>query len=374
MPVPEQGEDNTTGCMNALVRAYAEGFRTHGAGALIRNLATHVETRRIGEREVVLTVNRSEPTDTYVCSPHTAFVRYLREEIPTLPMRAAHRPLGLLVSGFDRLLKAARVDDIVHLNNWLLSTNLTGGLPVPDVTGLSRALTEEFPGSLLAIRSLNEWSNAELMRDLVAGGWDLVPSRQVWVIDDFARNWADRRDTKRDRDLAGTTPLRREALRQVSETDAARIAHLYGLLYLQKYSRLNPDYSPEFIRFAHEIGMLRFIVFRDEAGTIQSAVGCFRLGNEITTPIVGYDTAKPAGDGLYRLATWAIFDLAQRKGLRLNLSSGAAGFKRNRGARGVIEYSAVYARHLSRPRRLAIAALRRTLDGVAVPMMRRYQL
>jgi hypothetical protein len=374
MLAPEPSAFRSIEGMNAVASDYVDGLNAHGIPALIRNLITRIETRQVGGRLVAMTVNRSEPTDTYVCSPHTAFVRYLSEEIPTLPVRAAHAPLRLLVSGFDRLLRAARVDDIVHLNNWLLSTNLTGGLAVPQVPQLTRSLAEEFPDSILAIRSLTEWANGELMRGLVAGGWHLIPSRQVWVIDDFARDWAGRRDTRRDHALAGSTPLRREELPEMSDTDAARISELYGLLYLQKYSRLNPDYSPGFIKLTHRIGMIRYIAFRDADGTIHSVAGCFRLGDEVTTPIVGYDTARPAEEGLYRLATWAIFDFARREALRLNLSSGAAGFKKNRGARPEIEYSAIHVGHLSRPRRLAIGALRQALNGLAVPMMRRYQL
>jgi hypothetical protein len=374
MLAPEPSALRSIEGMNAVASAYVDGLNAHGIPALVRNLVTRIETRQVGERLLAMTVNRSEPTDTYVCSPHTAFVRYLSEEISTLPVRAAHAPLRLLVSGFDKLLRAARVDDIVHLNNWLLSTNLTGGLAIPDVPRPTRSLAEEFPDAILAIRSLNEWANGELIRSLVAGGWQLIPSRQVWVIDDFSRDWSGRRDTKRDCALAGTTPLRREELQEMNDADAARISELYGLLYLQKYSRLNPDYSPGFIKLTHRIGMIRYIAFRDADGTIQSVAGCFRLGDEVTTPIVGYDTARPAEEGLYRLATWAIFDYARREGLRLNLSSGAAGFKKNRGARPQIEYSAIHVGHLSRPRRLAIGALRQALNGLAVPMMRRYQL
>ena len=50
-------------------------------------------------------------------------------------------------------------------------------------------------------------------------------------------------------------------------------------------------------------------------------------------------------------------------------SAGAAGFKRNRGARAVIEYSAWFTDHLAWPRRLVIAGLENLLQRVAVPIM-----
>lgn len=360
--------------MNRLAERYVAAAQAGGVAPLIGNLATRLETRRVGDRVLPLTINRSEPTGTYVCSPHTAYVRYLREELSTIPLRFLQPPLGAVVSGFDRLLRAARIDDIVHLNNWLLSTNLNGGLRIEDPGKLAGQLTREFPDSIIAIRSLNRWADAKLLLDLERSGWDLFPSRQVWVIGDAGKDWAGRRDTRRDRSLAGQGRFIREELSSMSPADAERISHLYGLLYLEKYSRLNPDFTSTFIKATHAIGMLRYVVFRDHAGVIQSVAGCFGLGDELSAPIVGYDTTKPPADGLYRLATFAILDTAHREGLRVNLSSGAAGFKRNRGAHPEIEYAACFVRHLSPKRRLIIGMLRQSLTRVGVPILRRYQL
>ena len=54
---------------------------------------------------------------------------------------------------------------------------------------------------------------------------------------------------------------------------------------------------------------------------------------------------------------------------RLNGSAGAADFKRNRGARAVIEYTAYFADHLSFARRATISTIERLLNKVAVPLM-----
>lgn len=360
--------------MNALAQAYVASLRAAGIGAMVANLSTRIETLRVGNRVLPLTINQSEPTGTYVCSPHTAYVRYLREELTALPLPLLRPPLAAMVSGFDRMLRAARIDDIVHLNNWLLSTNLNGGLDIGDTAALAAQMTAAYPNSIIAIRSLNGWADRKVLDALVRGGWDLFPSRQIWVIDDFGRNWQGRRDTRRDRALADAGKLAGTELDRMNDADAARIAHLYALLYLDKYSRLNPDFTPAFIKTTHDIGMLRYLVWRDQAGTIQSVAGCFGLGGELSAPIVGYDTARPASEGLYRLATYAILRTAAGEGLRVNLSSGAAGFKRNRGARPEIEYAACFVRHLPARRRLIVGMLRQALDRVGVPILRRYQL
>ena len=60
--------------------------------------------------------------------------------------------------------------------------------------------------------------------------------------------------------------------------------------------------------------------------------------------------------------------------LRLNLSSGAAGFKPNRGAHRTIEYCALYLKRLPLARRLPVEALRFLLRRFGVPLMEKYQL
>ena len=48
---------------------------------------------------------------------------------------------------------------------------------------------------------------------------------------------------------------------------------------------------------------------------------------------------------------------------------GAASFKRNRGAHGVIEYMAVHADHLGRAQRAAVGSFAHLLERFAVPRL-----
>ncbi len=56
------------------------------------------------------------------------------------------------------------------------------------------------------------------------------------------------------------------------------------MLYLEKYSFLNPAYTADFIQMSHEIGMIRYLVHRDQDGVIQSFVGMHRLAGHVATP------------------------------------------------------------------------------------------
>jgi hypothetical protein len=88
-------------------------------------------------------------------------------------------------------------------------------------------------------------------------------------------------------------------------------------------------------------------------------------------PLLGYDMTRPQSEGLYRIASYMAADAAMNTGLRFHGSAGAGEFKRNRGARGIIEYMAVDGRHLSAPRRAGLAVLAAGLNAAMKPMLER---
>jgi hypothetical protein len=94
----------------------------------------------------------------------------------------------------------------------------------------------------------------------------------------------------------------------------------------------------------------------------------------ITAPLMGYDTSLPQRLGLYRLLMAAVLKYAMETGRRVNLSAGAAQFKRLRGGVPAIEYSAVLADHLPRERQRAVRALRWLTTRIGVPIMTRFEL
>ena len=94
----------------------------------------------------------------------------------------------------------------------------------------------------------------------------------------------------------------------------------------------------------------------------------------MTAPVVGYNTTLPQSLGLYRLLMATVFEEAMRTNLVVNLSAGAAQFKRQRGGRAEIEYSAVLVRHLHFNTRVALAGLRWLTASVGVPLMKRFRL
>ena len=346
---------------------------------LVSNLVTNVELLHVHHSDSLMpvTVNHGERNNAWICSPLTTYWQYAAEELTRYGRYGGvnwSRPLSTLCNVVGYILKNARIDQAVAVNNWMVSTNIYPDLKTVSLPKIIEQVRERWPMHAIWFRSLNRADNPEWLTALEALGFSLIPSRQVYLYDNLAENMVRHSALKQDMRLLRTTPLRRIGNDAFGEADYSRIAQLYGMLYLDKYSKLNPQYTECFMREWHKAGLLKFDGFRSDTGELQAAVGIFQQGNTLTAPIVGYNTMLPQSLGLYRLLMSSVFDQARGCGGRVNLSAGAAHFKRLRGGVPAIEYSAVLTNHLPAKTRKAIRMLQWTTNSIGVPIMERFKL
>jgi hypothetical protein len=342
--------------------------------AAVRNLRTTVVSLGEGGSRIPATVNHSESDNTWVCSPHTTYVRYAVEELRRFGHPWISRPLQALCGALGQYFWRAHIDDAVAVNNWLLSTNLYPALDTHALRGWLAEATDRWPRHAIWFRSLNNRYTADWLKAVVDAGGELIPSRQVYLYDRIERDARRPRDLARDFALLDGTALQPSAAAEWTTRDFDRAAALYGMLYLEKYSRLNPQYTSEFLRSWHAAGLLTLGGFRDDSHELQAVLGTFEMNDTITAPIVGYNTALPQELGLYRLLMASVYRRAASSGARINLSAGAADFKRSRGGIAAMEYSAVFARHLPTPRRRALRILGALTRRIGEPIMKRFEL
>jgi hypothetical protein len=323
---------------------------------------------------VPVTINSAERDNAWVCSPYTAYCSYAVEELHRFAHPAFTWPLTMMCRAAGAALKRAEIDRAIAVNNWLLSTNLYGELDRASLDAWLEEARDRWPTHAIWFRSLNDAWTSEWVAALRAAGFLMIPSRQVYLYSDIATNARHFPNLKTDFRLLQTAPLRRCDGADFEHADWARAEALYNQLYLEKYSRLNPAYRAQFMEAWHRAGLLTVTGFRDDNGVLQAVVGTFERHSVVTAPIVGYDTSLPQKLGLYRLLMAAVLKDAADAGKRVNLSAGAAQFKRTRGGVGAIEYSAVLVAHLPKHRQRAVQVLRTLTEKVGVPLMRRFKL
>ncbi len=351
--------------------SYVARLATDGTRNLVTNVASEMLLLRSGRVDLPVTVDDGTLGHSYVSSPHSAYVLYARDEIALLGLGRMRIAAEAVLKTLSALLRTMRLNRAVHLDNWLLSTNLHGTWDGTGLAQMRALLSARFPDHFLIIRSLDPWTCPALLDAVRHDGWTLLPARQVWVTDDLAASWLPRGQTRADAKALRRSGLTTGQATNLSERDCARIADLYHQLYVGRYSAINPIFTPDFIQAAATLGLLTFLVARDGQGEIMAFSALRSAGGVGTVPLMGYDMTRPQSEGLYRIASYMAAEAAMHAGLRFHGSSGAAEFKRSRGARGTIEYMVVDARHLSAPRRAGLALLAAGLNAFMKPMLER---
>jgi len=357
--------------------AYIRQF-TDGTQSLIRNVDTRVFALEVAGALLPITVDSPRPGNCYVVSPTAAYTDYARYELGVVPQPAVRSALGCVIAVCARWFRRIQLDRVVHVNNWMLSTNLYGGWQGEGLEELTGELLTRYPDRAVAFRSVNTFSNTALINRLRAAGYLLLPSRQIYVQDarqDQGRSFSCHRDYQHDARQVRRSRYR--ICRPDKDADGTlfeRIETLYNLLYLDKYTPLNPQFTSQWLRNGHRDGWLNLVCLISPEGSIDGVAGYIQRGDTMTNPVFGYDTALPQALGLYRQLSWICTNEAIERRLALNCSAGAAAFKRSRGAVPHIEYCAVYARHLEFERKLAWRLLSGVLNRFAIPLLRRYEL
>jgi len=343
-------------------------------------------------------------SDSYTASTYAHYVSYVVDEIrvtaTALPARLAVRGLWpaicvLLTWGLRSMLllwmqawaafaRLSELNTTVYINNQLLSTNLPPTLPTgralrEAMHTLTSRLATSHPAHALAFRSVDERGTPELCAALASNGYLPVPSRYVHYQPVLERSLWQRNNVVRDVKLAAKMlaaggkggmhvwqTLVPADLDEPTVTGVVlpRIAELYELLYVGKYSASNPQITPAYLAHAVHSGLLTVLVLIDGSSgqawhkcPIEATLGYYLRDGKLTPPLFGYDTDAPSSRGLYRLISLKMIEEARRHGVLCHSSGGCGEFKRLRGALSTVECNYVFVAHLPWWRRLPWYAL-----------------
>jgi hypothetical protein len=359
-----------TGAACAASAHWLAGAQTHGVRHWLDNGDGAVRQVALDGQPLPLVLAEDGPQASYVLSPVSAWGRYLRHEAARVgPVAAlAATPAGALLSG---LMCAARLHRPALLGNWLVSTNLHPQAPAPAWQAARDAALALAPDRPLLLRNVCPAANPGLDALLRAQGWVLVPARRVYLGDPADAGTARRNNVKNDRRALNKAQLVRVAPQEITTAELPALRALFRQLFMDKHSRLNPDFSDAFFALCRSRGFLELHGLR-HAGRLVGVVGLMRRHGWLTAPLLGYDLAAPRSLGLYRALMALGFEAARQHGCRLHYSSGAGPFKQARGGVPALEYTALFARHLPAPARQAAAVFAGLLGRAGAGALNRW--
>ena len=339
----------------------------HGSQWCASNVSADAHWIDVRDTRWRVAVTRPTTRNSYVVSATGQYLDYAQEEVRRLPSMLARTVSRAALLPLAPILR--RLDPVVMLDALPLSTVLHARR-TRDEWELALHITRvAYPGLPILVRSLDETASRETMSQLTDAGLSLLPSRLVFHQDPRCAEFWRVRNVRHDVTLAEREPLE---LCELREADSPRIAELYWLLYGDKHSRLNPRFSAQWLAHAMRAG-----IFRGEgcmlAGRLVAAYLSYRVGDVMTNPVFGYDTALPQSLGLYRRLSLLTMQAARREHVLLHASSGAPGFKASRGGVATMEYHAVDLRGTHGVQRQAWTLLRRIASAIAPAVFRNAQ-
>lgn len=346
---------------------------------LVGNVHCDTHCLNVDGMSLPVTFNLTGRADTsWVASLRNSYGPYARAETELVPMGKMEQSFfkGASVLA-EELLSLAGLRGGLFLNNWLLATNLYDrSFNLKIILAVRDDLVRRFPDQPVIIRSLTPPLHADLLAGLVAEGFYLIPTRQVWLMTELRNGeWRRHSDVRKDFALEKHEKTKSEWVSGVtfSGEDYSRALWLYNQLYREKYPRFNPAYSEAFLQRAITSGWLTAYGLRIN-GQLEGFVGLIEQDGWFATPLLGYNLAAERRRGIYRRLMLKAFSLVEDAGGHLHCSGGAGNFKQQRGAHFAVEFAAVSAAHLRGYRRPALVLLNSLLNKLAVPYLQKRAL
>ena len=351
--------------------------RQHGWANLADNLDCESGLIEIGDKLVPYTKNKmTKETLCYTISTFTHYYHYLREEMDIVGLRFAKLilmpPLWLI--GF--FLRFAKVDQAFTINNFGLSTNLfPKDLSAIGWDNVVSTVEKSNPNHAILVRSVNRGLNSKDYDALIDCGFKPMFARNVLLfphkpIEQFPRR--KRRQILRDEKLEHKLGFRWLSGVTLDEEMSARVADLYDQLYLGKYSKNNPRFTPLFHYECSNRKILNYQLLLDEEQII-GVLGMKVVDEVATTPILGYDHYHPHANLLYRIITAKITRTSSDNDFHRHASSGANKFKQLRGGVTNEEFTMVKTSHLSWWRRLNWGLIRFMAQKIGRPLTHKFE-
>ncbi len=340
-----------------------------GAGSYFHNIKTEMMVLKVDDLVLPITVNDYERDNSYVCSFYNYYIGLGSVNASLIKNKLLRYLATKTLKGLGKILKLGKIDKIVSVNNWLFSTNLYPKLNDSQILSIRKFIQKKFPKHAIVFRSINEVDKNSPMSGLKNSKFHLIASRQIFLNDTKDTTFFGSRLFKGDLKLLEKTDYILNDLKTDYET--TKILGLYNEIYVDKYSKLNPQLSEKFVKLLIEHQIFNFKVLQKN-DRIDGVIGYYSVHGVMSSPFFGYDTKVPQEANLYRLLSTILTLEAKNNKQLYNQSSGASFYKSIRKATPTIEYSAVYTKHLPYGSRFMWKTLKVVINTFGIRWMKKY--
>ncbi|WP_375773663.1 GNAT family N-acetyltransferase [Archangium gephyra] len=340
-----------------------------GAHAFFEDRST-LRLLALDELLIPLSINDAEYGNSYFFSPFARYITSQRALLKTGNWKPLPRlAMGSALWSLGALLQGARINKVIHVDNWPTLRNMGAPLTADQVRRLTEFLTARYPQHALVFPALSPATHAPLCNHLKAQGYAFafMTHTRVLLPHGHEPGRKARENRRRDARLLETSGYQLVDAREMPGC-APRLAELYRMLNREKYAT-NPPITPAFFEAALRGEMIQFrLLVKD--GRIDSFYGFHVKGDVLFSPAAGYELSLPQELGLYRILNNLLMQEALDRGIAIETGGGADPFKSHRGDRPVPRYNAVYSAHLPAYRQAGWRLVRKLANDNLLPVVR----
>ncbi|PIZ03642.1 MAG: hypothetical protein COY58_08300 [Gammaproteobacteria bacterium CG_4_10_14_0_8_um_filter_38_16] len=321
------------------------------SACFVSNLKTKIAALQCDDLMCLLTINEAEYENALICSPYTTYITYALDELKKFG-KPWIKLLMLFYTGIMsivfRLTQFNRVVQVNNNLNSLIKHPLLFSSLLPEITA---ALIKKYPSHAILFFRVNETLDAAFLAELKKNKYDTFPDRAAHIFLP-EKKFLQRSHSKRDLSLLRNTSYTVVLHEALTAQDAERLADLYRLLFIDKHSTCNPIYTADYFQQAIKHHWHHYTALRNSAGQIDAFISWFESEKIMLCGPLGYDSEVDRKMGLYRQLVALCLQYANEHQFIFNMGGGSDEFKLNRGSTQVLEYTAIYYKHLPWYRRI----------------------
>lgn len=344
----------------------------NGPNRFIDNINAEMQVLQIDNHVLPILIVDDHYENSYVCSPYGHYVSLALDKLYIFKKPLIRKAAEVTLKILGKMLRKGRINKIVYVNHWLLSTDLhPQNLSKKQVEKITGHLQEKFPDSAIAFRSINAKISPHLKKEIRKCGFKLIVSRQIYLTDTSEKSLFNTRIIKSDLKLWRESGYEVVDGMQLNEEEKQRILQLYNLHSIVHHSSLNPQFNDQFLNMMLDQNLLHIKALKRD-GIIEGVVGYQIKNGVFFCPFFGYDKTREDQTRLYRLLSTMLLLEATKEGKLFHQSAGGSFYKKIRRAMSYTEYLGVYTKHLPIKQRMAWGLVRTIMNIIAVPLMKNY--
>lgn len=354
------------------IRKFLTPIVKQGIHTFIDNINSDIQLLAIDDIVLPVTIIDENYTDSFVCSPYGHFISYSLDSIESLTKNEwIVKSVKAIVQFYGYFLKRGKLNKCVLVNNWPYSTDLYPNITIDKLRVIQQFLEQRFPNHAIIYRSINKIISKDLYQSLHNLNYTFIASKQVYYTNAIDEHISQTRIMKSDFKLLRECGYEIVDVNEATPDEIERMIGLYNAVFLQKYSKLNPQFNVRFLKLAMDSKLFHFKILKKD-GEIDGVVGFMCNNGILFCPFFGYDTSKSQHIGLYRLLSTILFLEAKHRGVLYYQSSGASFYRKIRRAESCIDHYAVYLGHLSFFRKMPWYWLKALFNTVGIHFMKKY--